>query len=333
MKRERSDDSTVEDAAITWLAERDDGFTPARAREFADWLRADRRHAAAVARLEQTLARLEEAPAFRAGLEAEFGRPGGAVPFPAPRRRVFWLGAAAAGFALVLGAAALLRPAARDSRHVTVAGGYERSRLADGTLLELNGGSAARVRYTAGERRVEFERGEAHFDVTPDPQRPFVVVVGGVAVRAVGTAFNVRYHGTAVEVTVTEGKVRVARGDAAATLVADASLVTAGERARVEPAEPAPVVERVAPEALRAALAWQGRLVELADAPLAEVVARFNARNVVQLVLADPALGGRRIGGTFALDEVEAFVRLLARDGEIVAERRGAHEILLRPAR
>jgi len=34
-------------------------------------------------------------------------------------------------------------------------------------------------------------------------------------------------------------------------------------------------------------------------------------------------LEGRRIGGMFALDDVEAFVRLLERDGILRAERRG----------
>ena len=96
---------------------------------------------------------------------------------------------------------------------------------------------------------------------------------------------------------------------------------------------PPPTVEQVDPAALRAALAWQSRLADFAEAPLADVIARFNTRSLVQLFLADPALADRRIGGTFALDEAEAFVRLLERDGEIIGERRGETEIHLRRAR
>jgi transmembrane sensor len=51
--------------------------------------------------------------------------------------------------------------------------------------------------------------GEAHFFVEKDPQRPFVVNAAGIDVRAVGTAFNVRIDPAAVEVLVTEGRVRV----------------------------------------------------------------------------------------------------------------------------
>ena len=109
-------------------------------------------------------------------------------------------------------------------------------------------------------------------------------------------------------------------------------FVAAGERFFVPKTAPAPVAEKVPLEALRAALAWHGRLADFADAPLGAVIERFNARSRVQLILADPELAARPVGGTFHLDEAGAFVRLLEREGEIVAERRGEHEILLRRA-
>ena len=70
-------------------------------------------------------------------------------------------------------------------------------------------------------------------------------------------------------------------------------------------------------------LSWQRRVTDFSDTPLGEVTARFNRHNALQLVITDPALGSRRIGGIFALDDVEAFVRLLERDGIIRAERQG----------
>jgi UDP-N-acetylmuramate--alanine ligase len=51
-----------------------------------------------------------------------------------------------------------------------------------------------------------------------------------------------------------------------------------------------------------------------------------------QLVLDDAALGERRIGGVIALDQVEAFVRLLEQDGDVSVEWRGEHEVVLRRA-
>ncbi len=356
-----SGSAAIEDAAISWLTERDDGFSPAREREFAQWLRADPRHAAAVARLEQTLGLLGELPEFRTELNTAFDRAAPVVAFssastePPARATQRWPRALAwAGLAAVLalgsfvGWRALQPPP--ETHFTTTVSGYERARLDDGSTLELNAATALRVQFTAAERRVNLEAGEAHFAVAHDTARPFIVNAGGVAVRAVGTAFNVRYAADGgVEVIVTEGKVAVSGVERVEPRALSAgveteparwgqrappgsTLVSAGQRIFLPKHAPLPAVERVDPAALRAALAWQSRLADFAEAPLADVIARFNARSRIQLFLADEKLADRRIGGTFALDEAEAFVRLLERDGEIVGERRGETEILLRRA-
>ena len=337
--------AAIEGAAIAWLTERDDGFSPAREREFAQWLRTDPRHAATVARLEQTLGLLGELPAFRTQLNNAFDRAAPIVPFPpitppavvrsARRRPRVFAGiglAAALALGSFLGWHALRPPA--TIHYTTTVAGYERARLDDGSTLELNAASAARVQFTAAERRVELTNGEAHFAVAHDTARPFIVNAGGIAVRAVGTAFNVRYTDAgAIEVTVTEGKVRVGQSGPASSSAESAPLVSAGQRMVLPRHAPPPTVEQVDPAALRAALAWQSRLADFAEAPLADVIARFNTRSRIQLFIADETLADRRIGGTFALDESEAFVRLLERDGEIIGERRGETEIHLRRAR
>ena len=317
----------------------------AREREFAHWLRADPLHAAAVTRLEQTLGLLGELPEFRSELNTAFDRAAPVVAFPpataeeparAPRRwsRAFaWTGVAAAlALGSLVGWRALQPP--REIHFTTTVAGYERARLDDGSTLELNAASAVRVQFTAAERHVKLESGEAHFAVAHDTARPFIVSAGGIAVRAVGTAFNVRYAtGGDIEVTVTEGKVRIGQSGPASAAAESAPLVSAGQRIVLPHHAPPPTVENIDPATLRAALAWQSRLADFAEAPLADVIARFNARSRIQLLIADETLGDRRIGGTFALDEAEAFVRLLERDGEIIGERRGETEIHLRRAR
>jgi transmembrane sensor len=91
----------------------------------------------------------------------------------------------------------------------------------------------------------------------------------------------------------------------------------------------APVIERVAPELVRETLAWQGPRLMFVDTPLAEAIAQFNRRNQVQLELADAELEKLPIGGSFRAENVDAFVRLLASDGDVVVERRNAKHIVL----
>jgi len=205
---EHSEPTAIESEAMAWLAEREEGFAPGRAAAFGSWRRRDPRHAASGAELDRVLAQLDGTAEHRAEVNAHFNRvspsrPSGRdtpalAPPPAVNvrrwRPVGWSGLAAA---LLLGAffgfRALPSTPGPETRHATTTAGYERARLADGSTLELHTASAARVQCTAAERRVELEPGEAHFEVAHNTARPFFVSAGGVAVRAVGTAFNVGF--------------------------------------------------------------------------------------------------------------------------------------------
>jgi len=339
-----SPDDTIETAAAEWLCERDAGFAPGRAQAFAAWLGADARHETAVAETEQAMELLAEMPAVRAPLAARIAAVAQPVA-PVVRwggfRPPVWAAGLAAALVLATGVWWLAPSrSVEPQRYVTAAARQQQIALNDGSVVNLNVSSEVSVRLTSNERRVTLANGEAHFAVAHDTARPFIVIAAGVSVRAVGTAFSVRVSDAGVEVLVTEGKVEVTRESTSAepATVAPASAppsrLVAGERAVI--AREVPVVnvpiERVSAEALSAAVQWHSQMMTFSDLPLREAVVLFNRRNETQLVLSDDKLGGQKIGGTFAADQVEAFVRLLEKDGDVVAERRGAREIALRRA-
>ena len=339
-----SANDTIETAAAEWLCEREEGFVPGRAQAFAAWRAADPRHAAAVAETERAMELLGEMPAVRAPLEAriaEVTQPVAPVVRWGGFRPPVWAAGLAAAFVLAAGVWWLApeRPAAAQ-RYVTAAARQQQIALNDGSVVNLNVSSEVSVRLTPNERRVTLASGQAHFAVAHDTARPFIVTAGGVSVRAVGTAFSVRVGEAGVEVLVTEGKVELTRdaisteAATAAPAAATASRLVAGERAVISRAVSvanAPI-ERVSAQSMSAAVRWHSQVMMFSDLPLGEAVVLFNRRNETQLVLSDEKLGGQKIGGTFAADQVEAFVRLLEKDGDVVAERRGAREIALRRA-
>lgn len=355
-----SDDESIEATAAAWLAQRDDALTSEDERTFAAWRAADPRHEAALARLERAWAALQPLRNFRPAAVRHPDRD--LLAQPARGKIISFPGrfvAVAAAAALVLAAGWwTLRSVVAPTPSVhysTTVGGYERVILADGSVLELNGDTSAEVRFTAAERRVRLARGEAHFTVAKNPARPFWVEANDVAVRAVGTAFNVRLGAREVEVLVTEGKVSVSELAGPVRAAAQprpqdenrtdsptngsATLLLANERALIPTVRPAAgaataplsasVVERLAPEAVRDALAWQGPRLMFVDTPLAEVVAQFNRRNVVQLVLADPALATLPVGGSFRAENVAAFVRLLESSGDVRVDRTQPQQLVL----
>jgi transmembrane sensor len=331
-------------AAAEWLAKHDRGLTAAEQDAFLDWLAADPRHGEWLALHRRTTGDFAGLMQWRPE-HSEEPNPDLLAP---PRRPLRWLApvalAAAAALAVSL---TLWRPWANHDATPAVAD-YERRILEDGSTVELNRGAAITVAYAAGERRVALVRGEALFTVAKNPARPFIVRAGGVDVRAVGTAFNVRLSGPAVEVLVTEGRVAVDHGPASAPESASRSSpaevrspaselrvpiseISAGHRATIVPAvAAAPRIEPVTAAEIARALAWQPQLLDFSSVPLRLALAEFNRRNRVQFVLADPHLAELPIVASIRSNNIEGFARFLAETAGVRVERRSETEIVVR---
>jgi len=319
--------------AAEWICRHDDGLTAAEQEQFARW-RQDPLRAAAYARLQTTWGALDRVgelwPASRIAQDPYLALP--------PRRRRFrWLApallatAAAVTVVLVLRQPGTSVPLDEFRRGQTAVGEQRLLELSDGSVVQLNTDTNLSVNYSAAERRVSLSRGEAHFAVAKNPARPFIVAVGGVAVRAVGTAFDVRLRSDSVEVLVTEGKVRVDDAIGGANLLpgmtgADTPLLLAGQRILIpiNATAAAGAAGVSAPSAAEIAreLSWQQGRLQFGPTPLSEVVAEFNRYNRHQLIIADPQIGAFRIGGTFRFEGYDDFVRVLE-DNYGVQARRG----------
>jgi transmembrane sensor len=211
-----------------------------------------------------------------------------------------------------------------------------RQLLPDGSQVELNGEAEVRAEYSPALRRVTIVRGEAHFEVVHDSARPFVVVAGDIAVRAVGTAFSVRLAPQKVSVLVTDGRVAVDRAtaDAVAAPVQPLAFVAKGAAVAIASADlapnaPAPVVVEVSGPELAERLAWRVPRLEFNDTPLREAVTLFNRRGNVHLTLASPALGELRVSGFVRADNAPALLQLLRSDHGVEAQRLGDREFVL----
>lgn len=334
----------IDRTAADWLARQGRGLSPAEETELSEWLRTDIRHARAYAELEATWKALDRLRDTRLSDGRMIMGETPPVALTTGNRRAA-LVKAGLGLAAALAMAYFgwWRPRLADAPFaltaLTEVGDYKQLTLPDGSALELNTDTLAEVSYTPETRRVRLLRGEARFSVAKNPVRPFVVEAGGVAVRAVGTAFNVRLRPQAIEVLVTEGRVRVDDATSGTSLLTpltsvEEPLLAAGERAviAITPGTALPVVvQPVSPVEIERTLAWQEQRLVFDTSTLADVVAEFNRYSHHKLVLADPRLRDRHFGGAFSVANREAFVRLLESRFGIIAERRD-RETLLRLA-
>lgn len=141
------------------------------------------------------------------------------------RKRVIRLGfRMAASIALVLGMGYALVQFNKTEAPVTV-NVLERStewgqkstlELPDGTMVKLNSGSMIRFPETFSEDFREVELfGEAFFDVTENPDKPFLIKSDGLQTTVLGTSFNVNAYTDTDEIAVTvlTGKVKIASNE------------------------------------------------------------------------------------------------------------------------
>jgi transmembrane sensor len=330
----------IEEVAADWLVERDRGISRERERELQRWLDADTRHAAAFNALAETWALLGESRPIPVSAGAANAR-----DFVVRRKRRWMPLTLAAAAALAFGAIGEWRwldyrpvkaTASFALKSATEVGALRTVNLPDGSIIQLNTDTAVDVRYSSTERRVALSRGEAHFTVARNPERPFFVSVAGVDVRVVGTVFNVRLRPDAVDVLVTEGRVQV-HSPIASGLPADEgarSDLTAGQRLSIglpAPSQPPPAPTRaeLSTMEIKQALAWQAHRLTFDAAPLADIVAEMNRYNRHKLVIADPALHAQRFGGSFPAGDCETIVRMLETNFGVLAER-GENETKLR---
>ncbi len=234
------------------------------------------------------------------------------LPGAAARRFRHWgpgLAAAAAVAAVAIFSAVQFLPSPIDPDvHTTAVGEQSSLPLPDGSLVMINTRSTLRVAYSDQFRDVYLASGEALFDVTTDPDRPFRVITDNAVVTAIGTQFNVRHVADDVVVTVVEGIVDVEATPPplARPTVVEPARLTVGQQAHVAAGEVA-VVEA----AVDKATAWRERRLVFESMTLAEVIDEFNRYNDPPLMIEDPNLGAIPISGVFRANDRASFVGFL----------------------
>ena len=313
------------DAATQWLLRlKDDKATDQDVAEWLAWYESDERNAQAFDAMQSFWGDVGQLASGSEGAE-RIARLGSIDSVDANRRPrsiprvaalVRWPAAVgiAASLLLATGVALFLMqrsripnasPAGSDVAQV------RHTRLPDNSSVDLAANSLVAVEYTAAQRTLDLQRGEAFFSVAPNHQRPFIVKASGLRVRAVGTKFNVREADDRVIVTVAEGAVDVYAADAndqrsdwpAAQAIGSLRL-SAGNEVTWVVGSGKRVVRATDPER---ALAWRYGRLEYIDEPLSAVVADVNRYSSRRLVI-DPAVAQLTYTGTVLIGSIDEWL-------------------------
>lgn len=309
MAAERDIQDEIEDAATRWVIERDAGLSPDGYRALEHWLAADLLHQRAFARAESVWGMMggdaiQSEISQRRTVEPPLP---GYPPLSREGARRRWLAPAlAASLALVLVGAANDWPTALRADAMTGTGEQRRVALDDGSIVQLNTGSAITIDYGSDRRTIHLLKGEAAFTVAADRKRPFTVEAGSGSTTALGTRFIVRHVEGDTEVGVTKHSVRVANLSGPSgngVVVKEGQAVRYGAHGTTRP-------DKADTDALSA---WtRGRLV-FVHRPLREVVTELARYHKGYIRILDADLGNRRVSGIFRTDNPVAALDTLQR--------------------
>lgn len=342
------------DAAMQWLLRlRGDEVTEQDISDWARWYESNEGHNQAFDQMQafwQQVGSLVSDPRRaerirQLALGPDERQPGNSGQVGSIRRRSRrgWIALAlAASLSLTVGVSVLLlaskdvsSPPARSTAS-TLPPVIRETMLPDGSKVELAAKSSVEVQYTEHRRFLQLEGGEAYFSVAPNRQRPFVVQVGAVKVRAVGTEFNIRKAADRVVVTVTKGIVDVYparyrsadQQDTAVHPAANGVRVGAGNEVVWAGRADSPTVAAVDPEH---ALAWKEGRLEYINEPLASVIADVNRYADHPIVIRDPAVARLAFTGTVFIQSTSDWLQSLPSEFPVTLTRGAGDSIVLAP--
>lgn len=286
--------------------------------QFFDWRR-DPVHSQAYAELEKVWAdsgKLTDDPEIAGAIEQAIARPTRRAFSAAPP--ILWAACVATILLLVVGAGIWWQfPRAI----MTAKGEQRRLVLADGSHLWVNTDSRVRLAVSPDHREIRIDRGEAYVEVAHDPAHPFEVKAGDIAVRALGTHFDVRHEDGRTDVVLAEGSVRVSAGDrVAATLTPGQSIRLRGNQ-----------TVRVGLVDTARLLSWTTGRVRFEGTPLAAAVAEINRYTEKGIDLGPGVPDRIAVSGTFETGNTDDFLAAVTALFPLVAKPEASGRTRLEP--
>ncbi|MEO0399548.1 MAG: FecR domain-containing protein [Pseudomonadota bacterium] len=314
--------TTATAAASTWIARLDGrALTPAEEQEFHAWIEADEQNRSEIIRLSALWDRIDNlAPLVNvSAIENDKASPSNTSDrFSGWRYAASFAALAAISAVLWLSFTADKRDlVAQNGAYATLIGERKSLMLPDGSTVLLNTDSRLEVAFRGDMREIRLLAGEAHFDVAHS-RIPFVVSSRDSMVEAVGTEFSVHLRQSDVEVIVNEGRVRIAPEDCVDTddlsaetaeMLTPPRFVDAGNAAVFS--HDTTAFASLKMDNVDKALSWREGVLVFDDEPLADVIQEVSRYTPYQIVIADPDIRSRLVGGYFKAEQTMAILTSL----------------------
>ena len=190
--------------------------------------------------------------------------------------------------------------------------------LPDGSIVELKKNASFNITYSDQLRLITLEKGDAHFSVATDKDRPFVVQHQGISITALGTAFYVRTHAH-LQIQVTEHSINI-----------DSPY---GKSWQLEEGTGSRLVknnwQKLSSAQFEAGLAWREKLLIFSSEPLANVLKELELYLGKRVNVMNSALLQEKISGRFQTQSAELALAMIAEGSDLKVKKLTNGELLL----
>ena len=326
----------IDDDASLWLVRLDNGNLSEQSRkELKAWLTADERHQVALKSMADVWHDMDNV--LMMINDESSSKSVSLWPVLTPVLKPFLLAASVSFLAIIIW---VTMPLSVDKHsYATLIGQQMDTTFEDGSIVHLNTNSHIETEFSDEKRIIKLIKGEALFEVAHDPNRPFIVYAGDRLVQAIGTKFVVHLESENIQVTVTDGKVKMSKvafdttlNDIkelnSATILKDDIFIAKGEKV-VAASNQTPKLTQVKAENIERELSWlDGKLV-FDNERLFDVIKEINRYDDIEIVLKDPSLHNIRISGRFDLGDSEALIEAIELSFNIKSQQLESNKILL----
>lgn len=206
--------------------------------------------------------------------------------------------------------------------------GLSQIELADGTFVTLN--RDTKINYPdqfGGETREVSIEGEAFFEVTPNPNKPFIIHAGEATIKVLGTSFTVNaYPGSdRVEVIVTTGKVQFSKLET--NFTPHQVILDPGEKGTYENAS------KELKKSINSDpnyLAWKTRSLVFSETSLQEVIKQLNKVYRVHIEVNDPQLNELLLNAHFERETLDFILEVISSTHGLTVDKQDGHYLLMK---
>ncbi|QKF73334.1 sigma factor regulatory protein, FecR family [Aliarcobacter faecis] len=189
--------------------------------------------------------------------------------------------------------------------------------LPDGSKVILDAKTKLDIKYYSDKREVNISEGKALFEVSSNPNKPFIVNADMIKVEVLGTNFEVKNEKDKIAVDVISGKVKVEqnKNDEFQQL----AILTQGKHISFDKQSSKTVLKDID---IKNIASWKDGVLFFQDYSLQKAIDEFKKYKDIDIVI-QKDIQKYSISGSFGIDDIDKFIFALSKIYPIKVDKKG----------